>query len=45
VRWFERGQLNLDALVTQRYTLEKINDATADLASGRIHGRSIVTYT
>jgi Zn-dependent alcohol dehydrogenase len=45
VRWFQRGQLDLDALVTQRYTLEKINDATADLAGGRIHGRSIITYT
>jgi Zn-dependent alcohol dehydrogenase len=44
VRWFQRGQLDLDALVTQRYTLEKINDATADLAGGRIHGRSIITY-
>jgi hypothetical protein len=22
-----------------------INDATADLAGGRIHGRSIITYT
>jgi Zn-dependent alcohol dehydrogenase len=44
VRWFQRGQLDLDALVTQRYTLEKINDATKDLAGGRIQDRSIITY-
>ncbi len=44
VRWYQRGQLDLDALVTQRYTLEQINDAVADLSGGRIHGRSIITY-
>lgn len=45
VRWYKRGQLDLDALVTQRYSLEQINEAVADLAAGRIHGRSIITYT
>jgi hypothetical protein len=44
VRWYTRGQLDLDALVTQRYTLEQINDAVTDLAGGRIHGRSIIMY-
>ena len=44
VRWYKRGQLDLDALVTQRYTLEQINEAVADLAGGRIHGRSIIMY-
>jgi Zn-dependent alcohol dehydrogenase len=44
VRWYKRGQLDLDALVTQRYTLDQINDAVADLAGGRIHGRSIIMY-
>jgi Zn-dependent alcohol dehydrogenase len=44
VRWYQRGQLALDALVTQRYTLEQINDAVADLSGGHIHGRSIITY-
>ena len=44
VRWYQRGQLDLDALVTQRYTLDQINDAVADLSSGRIHGRSIIMY-
>jgi Zn-dependent alcohol dehydrogenase len=44
VRWYQRGQLDLDALVTQRYTLEQINEAVGDLSGGRIHGRSIITY-
>ena len=35
---------DLDALVTQRYTLDQINDAVADLSGGRIHGRSIIMY-
>lgn len=44
VRWYQCGQLNLDNLVTQRYTLDQINDAIADLSAGRIHGRSIIMY-
>jgi Zn-dependent alcohol dehydrogenase len=44
VRWYQRGQLDLEALVTQRYTLEQMNEAVADLSAGRIHGRSIITY-
>ena len=44
VRWYKQGQLDLDSLVTQRYTLDQINDAVADLSAGRIHGRSIITY-
>jgi Zn-dependent alcohol dehydrogenase len=44
VRWYQRGQLNLNDLVTQRYTLDQINDAVADLSAGRIHGRSIIIY-
>jgi Zn-dependent alcohol dehydrogenase len=45
VRWYKRGQLDLGALVTQRYTLDQINDAVADLSGGHIHGRSIIMYT
>jgi len=44
VRWYQRGQLNLDDLVTQRYTLNQINDAVSDLTAGGIHGRSIIMY-
>jgi Zn-dependent alcohol dehydrogenase len=44
VRWYQRGQLNLDDLVTQRYSLDQINEAVDDLSAGRIHGRSIIMY-
>jgi Zn-dependent alcohol dehydrogenase len=44
VRWYQQGRLDLDALVTQRYTLEQINEAVEDLSAGRIHGRSIILY-
>lgn len=45
VDWFERGELDLDAMVTGRYRLEDINDATAELEAGRISGRAIIDYT
>jgi Zn-dependent alcohol dehydrogenase len=44
VRWYQQGRLNLDDLVTQRYTLDQINEAVEALAAGRIHGRSIIVY-
>lgn len=44
VRWYKEGQLKLDDLVTQRYSLDQINDAVEDLSAGRIHGRSIIEY-
>ena len=44
VRWYQQGRLNLDDLVTQRYTLDQINEAVDDLTHGRIHGRSIIMY-
>lgn len=39
---YERGLLNLDALVTNTYSLEQINDAIDDLRSGKIAGRCII---
>jgi Zn-dependent alcohol dehydrogenase len=42
LRWFKEGQLDLYALVTQRYTLDQINEATTALANGQIAGRSIL---
>ena len=44
LRWFQRGQLDLNAMVTRRYTLDQINEAVADLGGGRIHGRGIIVY-
>ncbi len=40
--WFEKGVLDLDALVTARYTLDQINEATHCLQAGEIFGRAIL---
>ena len=42
LRWFNEGDLDLDALVTARYPLDAINDATDALEAGHIAGRSIL---
>jgi Zn-dependent alcohol dehydrogenase len=42
LRWYREGRLDLDALVTRRYPLEAINEATAALARGEILGRAIL---
>lgn len=42
LRWFKEGQLDLDALVTTRYSLDQIGEATTALERGQIAGRSIL---
>ncbi|MYD64719.1 MAG: zinc-binding dehydrogenase, partial [Chloroflexi bacterium] len=42
LRWYNEGELDLDALVTARYPLDAINDATDALEAGQISGRSIL---
>jgi Zn-dependent alcohol dehydrogenase len=42
LRWFKEGQLDLDALVTTRYKLDQINEATDALQAGKISGRAIL---
>ena len=42
IRWFKEGQLDLNALVTTRYALDQINEATTALQEGKIAGRSIL---
>jgi Zn-dependent alcohol dehydrogenase len=42
IRWFKEGQLDLNALVTTRYALDQINEATDALQQGKIAGRSIL---
>jgi Zn-dependent alcohol dehydrogenase len=42
LRWFNEGDLDLEALVTERYPLDAINDATDALEAGKIAGRSII---
>ncbi|MCH8107922.1 MAG: dehydrogenase, partial [Chloroflexi bacterium] len=38
------GNLDLNSMVTKRYTLDQINDAVEDLSGGKISGRSIIVY-
>lgn len=44
LEWHDTGELDLDALVTARFTLDQINEATAALESGRIAGRAILEF-
>lgn len=44
LEWHDNGELDLDALVTARFTLDRINDATAALEGGRIAGRAILEF-
>ena len=41
--WHTDGLLDLNTLVTNRYTLEDIDRAVSDLAAGKVLGRAIVT--
>ena len=42
IRWYKEGDLDLDAMVTARYELDQINEATDALTAGQISGRSII---
>ena len=44
LRWYHEGQLDLDALVTERHPIEGINDAVGRLERGEVFGRSILTF-
>jgi Zn-dependent alcohol dehydrogenase len=44
LEWHDSGELDLDAMVTQRYQLDQINEATAALEQGRISGRAILEF-
>lgn len=44
VNWSKSGPLNLDTLVTERYTIDQINEATTALENGDIKGRSILVF-
>ena len=44
LRWFNEGDLDLNALVTSRYELDQINEATTALEQGQISGRSIMEF-
>lgn len=40
--WFHTDRLDLASLVTDRYSLDQINEAVDDLRGGRIDGRAVV---
>ncbi len=42
--WVKSGLLDLDTLVTERYGIDDINEATAALEAGKITGRSILVF-
>ena len=44
IKWFEEGTLDLNAMVTARYALDDINEATRALAAGEIQGRAILVF-
>ncbi len=44
LEWYDNGDLDLDKLVTARYGIEQINEATAALEAGEIQGRAIMEF-
>jgi len=44
LEWYDSGELDLDQLVTARYRLDQINEATDALQAGRIQGRAILEF-
>ena len=44
LEWEENGDLALDKMVTERFSIDQINDATDALANGEIAGRAILEF-
>lgn len=44
IDWFEKGALDLDSMVTERFSIDEINTATGALAAGKIKGRAILIF-
>ena len=44
VDWYRSGSLDLDSLITDRYPLDRVNDAVADLRAGKVLGRAIFEF-
>ncbi len=44
LRWLDEGLLDLNALVTERFSIDQINEATTALEEGRISGRAILVF-
>jgi len=44
LEWHRDGRLDLEAMVTARYGIDEINEATRALAAGEISGRAILEF-
>ena len=44
LKWHKEGDLDLDAMVTARYNIDQINEATTALEKGQIKGRAILEF-
>ena len=44
IKWYQDGDLDLDAMVTARYSLDQINEAVGALEKGEIAGRAILEF-
>ena len=44
LEWHVNGQLDLDMLVTERFSLDQINEAVSALVAGEIRGRAIIEF-
>ncbi len=44
LEWEDNGDLNLNAMVTERFALEQINEAAKALQEGKISGRAILEF-
>lgn len=42
--WYDKGLLDLDSMVTERFGLDQINEATTALDNGEIAGRAILVF-
>ena len=42
ISWLAAGKLNLSAIVTNRYTIEAVNEAVRDLENGDVLGQAII---
>ena len=44
LNWYKNGKLNLDVMVTERFSIDQINEATKALENGEISGRAILEF-
>ena len=44
IDWHAKGQMDLNAMVTARYSIDQINEATTALERGQINGRAILVF-